>query len=798
MKFTLSWLRDHIDFIDCKDDIITISETLTSLGLEVEEIFDPSERLKGFKVGCIVEYFKHPNADKLSVCKVDIGNEIIEVICGANNLIKGMKVVFAPTGSIIPENNEKLKKTKIRGVISNGMLCSERELCISDEHDGIIELEKNSIIGSEASQFLKSMDPVFEIAITPNRQDCLGVRGIARDLSAKGLGSLKILNINKIDGEFESPIKVDINDEAKNECCVFFGRYIKGVVNRESPSWLKDRLISIGLKPISALVDITNYITFDLGRPLHVFDSSKIDGDLSIRMSLNGEKIIALNDKVYDLDDSTIIISDKKNVLSLAGIIGGKESGTNINTKDIFIESALFKPVSVAKSGRKYGIESDARYRFERGVDPNSAELGIELATKMVIDICGGNPSEIVKAGEVSNINKEILIFPEKINNYLGMEISSNLVQEILFKLGFNVKTHNSGFEVKVPSWRSDIQGEADLIEEISRVNGYDKIPIVNFRGKPELKKSKLNGTLNIRNKVRKVLVNRGFNECITWSFMRKKYSEYYTNNQIELLNPISKELDVMRPSIIPNLIEASKRNFVRGLNQISLFEIGPIFDKKFPLKQANILTLVRAGIKNHRSWEKDKSEYSVFDIKADIIALLKFFNFEIDKLPIDQQAIPWFHPGRSAIIKDFNNNKLVSFGEVHPKILEEMDIDFPLVAADIYLEYFPDFDNLSSRKPFTPSDFPSVSRDFSFIVDKSVSAQDLILPIKKSNIAAIKEILIFDVFKHESIDKNKKSIAITVILEPSDKTFTDSEIEKICKKIIKIANYSSGAELRN
>ena len=377
------------------------------------------------------------------------------------------------------------------------------------------------------------------------------------------------------------------------------------------------------------------------------------------------------------------------------------------------------------------------------------------------------------------------------------MTVSSDLVREILVKLGFNIKIHNSGFEVDVPSWRSDIQGEADIIEEISRVNGYDKIPILPFRAEPKLKRSKIIESLNVRNKARKILVNRGFNECISWSFMSNKHSKYFSNDQIELLNPISKELDVMRPSIIPNLIEASKRNFDRGADQISLFEIGPIFDKKLPLKQSNVLTLVRAGIKHKRNWDQKKSEYSVYDIKADIIDLLKLFNFEIDKLPVDQQVIDWFHPGRSAIIKDFKKNKLVSFGEVHPKILGKMDVGFPLIAADIFIDNFTTNDKQVSREPFIPSDFPSVSRDFSFIVDKSVSAQDLILPLKKSNISSIKEVLIFDIFQNDSIDKDKKSIAISVILEPSKKTFTESEIEKICRKIIKIANHSSGAELR-
>ena len=798
MKFTFSWLKDHIDFIDSCDDINTISETLTSLGLEVENIFDPSERLKGFKVGCIIEYFKHPNADKLSVCKVDIGNEVVDVICGANNLSQDMKVVFAPAGIIIPENDEKLKKTKIRGVISNGMLCSERELCISDEHDGIIELKKESTIGSEASKFLDVLDPVIEIAITPNRQDCLGVRGIARDLSAKGLGDLKNLNIDKVSGKFESSISVRIDDTAKDKCIVFFGRFLKGVRNIESPKWLKERLISIGLKPISALVDITNYITYDLGRPLHVFDSDKIDGDLVVKISSKGEKITALNDKTYELNDSTTIISDDSKVLSIAGIIGGTETGAQIETKNIFIESALFDSIAVAKSGRKYGIDSDARYRFERGVDPQSAEMGIELATKMIMDLCGGTPSEVVKAGSVPNEDKKIFMDLEKIKKYIGIEIHYNTVKEILLKLGFNLSIKGSIIEVVVPSWRNDIVGKADIIEEISRVHGYDRIPTVKFRASKNLKKSSIHEALSLRNKSRKILVSRGFSECITWSFMAKRYAEYFSPKHIKLLNPISKELDVMRPSIIPNLAEAAKKNYVRGLNQISLFEVGPIFDNKFPSKQFNILTLVKAGLKFKRNWNQKKSEYSVYDIKADIMALLKFFNFEINILPIEQQSKAGFHPGRSAVIKDLKNNELASFGEVHPKILSEMDIEFPLIAANIFIDNFQPHSDLVSRDPFIPSDFQSVSRDFSFIVDKNVSAQELIMPLKKSNISSIKEVLIFDVFQKDSIEKDKKSVAISVILEPSKKTFTDTEIEKICKKIIKIVRHSSGAELRN
>ncbi|MAR79427.1 MAG: phenylalanine--tRNA ligase subunit beta [Rhodospirillaceae bacterium] len=797
MKFTLSWLSDHLDFFDGNDDISVISKTLTSLGLEVESVFDPSEKLKDFKVGCITEHSKHPNADKLSICKVDVGDQEMDIICGANNLSNGMKVVFAPVGIVIPESNEKLKKAKIRGIPSNGMLCSERELCISDEHDGIIELDKKAIIGSEASLYLDGLDPVFEIAITPNRQDCLGVRGIARDLSAKGLGKLKDRKIDKINGSFQSPINVNINDNAKDDCFVFFGRYLKNVKNVESPKWLRNRLISIGLKPISALVDITNYITFDLARPLHVFDAKKINGDLAVKNSLKDEKILALNDKIYNLDSCTTIIADEKAPVSIAGIIGGKESGAAIETQDIFIESALFNPISVAKSGRKYGIESDARYRFERGVDPNSAEGGIELATKLIMEICGGVPSSLVKAGEVRSINKKISIIPEKLNKYLGIEINRALAVEILNNLGFGTHEENSEIKIEVPSWRSDVFGEADIIEEIARIHGYDKIPIINFRGKSKVKNSEIHNTLQLRNKARKILVSRGLNECITWSFMSSKYAKHFSEDQINLLNPISKDLDVLRPSIVPNLIEAVRKNYVRGLDQLSFFEIGPIFHEKFSSKQLSVLTLARAGVKHHRSWKTNKSEFSVFDIKADVLSLLRFFNIEIDKLPIYQEQVKWLHPGRSAIIKNDKGNDIASFGEVHPLILREMNLECPVFVADIYIDNLASNSISLSRESFLSSDFPSVIRDFSFVVDKNISAQEITLPLKKSNIYEIKEVNVFDVY-NDKLDKNKKSIAISIILEPSKKTFTDSEIEKICKKIIKIVNRSSGAELRN
>ncbi len=797
MKFTLSWLKDHIDFIDGSDEINVIAEALTSLGLEVESVFDPGEKLEGFKVGCITEYSKHPNADKLSICTVDIGNKLVDVICGANNLSNGMKVVYAPSGIVIPESNEKLKKAKIRGMPSDGMLCSERELCISDEHDGIIELEKKSIVGSEASIFLDNLDPVIEIAITPNRQDCLGVRGIARDLSAKGLGRLKDKKIDKINGNFQSPVNVCINDDSKDDCFVFYGRYLKSIKNTESPKWLKNRLISIGLKPISALVDITNYITFDLGRPLHVFDADKINGNLLVKSSLKGEKILALNDKVYNLDDCTTIIADEKKPLSIAGIIGGKESGAEIVTQNIFIESALFSPISVTKSGRKYGIESDARYRFERGVDPNSAEDGIELATKMIMEICGGTPSNLVKAGEAIAIKKKIKITPEKLNKYLGIEINKSSIIEILNNLGFGAYEEDSEIKTEVPSWRSDVIGEADIIEEIARIHGYDKIPITNFRGTSKLKNLEIHNTLQLRNKARKILVSRGFNECVTWSFMSSNYAKHFSRDQIKLLNPISKDLDVMRPSIAPNLIEAARKNYVRGLDQLSFFEIGPIFDEGLSSKQVNVLTLTRAGIKQQRSWKTNKSDFSVFDIKADVFSLLKYFNIETDKLPVNQEHIQWLHPGRSAIVRDKKGNDLAVFGEVHPLVLKKMDIEFPIFAADIYIDSFVSNIISVSREPFISSDLPSVMRDFSFVVDKNISAQEITLPLKKSNISEIKEVRVFDVYD-DKLDKNKKSIAISVVLEPSKRTFTDIEIERICNKIIKIVNHSSGADLRN
>ncbi len=797
MKFTLSWLKDHLDINPKNDNLVSISECLTSLGLEVENVSDPKKNLIGFKVGCIKNYYKHPNADKLSICEVDIGSNIVEIVCGADNLSKEMKVVFAPSGSIMPETNIKLKKTKIRGVVSNGMLCSERELCISDEHNGIIELEKDSEIGSEASLYLNNLDPVIEIAITPNRQDCLGVRGIARDLAAKKIGELKNLSIKEIQGDFDSPINVEIDSDSNKSCSLFLGRYFKGVKNVESPDWLQERLNSIGLKPISALVDITNYITFDLCRPLHVFDADNLNGDLSIRQSKKDEEVITLDDKKYQLDNACTVIVDDSGIISLAGIMGGMKTGSTIETKNVFLESALFDPIAVAKTGRHYGIDSDARYRFERGVDPNSAEDGMHLATQMILDICGGEPSRIVKAGEKKLNIKEIAIDSDRVRKHTGIDINNEEIENILNELGFKVLKYNGALLATVPSWRSDIYGEADIIEEVIRVFGYDKIPTSLFRVKGKQLKSKVDQFIEKKNRSRKVLVSRGFNECISWSFMSEEVASYFNSNPIKLMNPISRDLNVMRPSIIPNLVQASKRNFDRGFSEISLFEIGPIFDKDLNDKQNNIITLIRSGFRFRKNWRNNEGSFSVFDLKEDIFSLLHTFGIITEKLQIDQKSQKWFHPGKSAFVKEGNGNILASFGELHPELMNNMDITFPLVAGEIYINNLPIIDSLGSKEPFVASDFPSVTRDFSFVVNKSVSAQEIIFPLRESNIKTLKEINVFDIFEDKTFDEGKKFIAISVILESKDKTFTEVEIETICRKIIKIVKNSSGATLR-
>ena len=799
MKFTVNWLKDYLE---TSKSIAEISEHLNLLGLEVEEIIDWPTLLNGFKVGLILETKTHPNADRLKICKVDCGDEVLQVICGAPNAREGLKCVFASVGTTIPGTNLHLKKSKIRGAVSNGMLCSEKELCLSDDHEGIIELDDTSKVGDDVTSYLNLNDQVFEIAITPNRQDCLGVRGIARDLAAKQVGILKQRQKVSVSPKFVSPISVKLSfDKELQRCPLFLGRYIRGVKNRPSPDWLQRRLSLIGLRPISNLVDITNFFTFDQARPLHVFDADKILGNIFVRVSKKDEEIYALDEKLYNLNSSTTVIADEEKVLALAGIIGGKNTGCAIDTKNIFLEAALFDPVQTAKSGRFYNIESDARYRFERGVDPNAVFEGIEEATKMIIEMCGGEASELVVAGEVPKWKRNIDFDYKIVKRLTGVDLSEEDAQNILQRLGFECTKKTNKLLISVPSWRMDIDGEADLVEEIIRVYGYEKIPVISLNQSINESTAVLSESMKRKNLVRRLLAAQGLNECVTWSFMKKETAYFFgaCEGELTLINPISADLNFMRPSILPNLMVAAEKNVARGFSSIALFELGPQYLSSEIDGQENVAACLRYGSRRSRNWRELNSNYDMYDIKADVISVLEALGISQDTLEIKQGGFSWYHPGKSAIINNRNKIPIAVFGEMHPLITKELKADGCFFGAEIYLDriIFSKKRTGFNKGPLQISDFQSVSRDFSFLVKKNVLAQDIISAIRNANKLLIEEVLVFDIFLEGDFDKEYKSISLSVKLQPKDGTLTDSEIENVCIKILESVNTKTGAELR-
>ena len=805
MKFTLSWLKDHLE-TDAPIDELVLG--LTDLGLEVESVDDPVKKLGHFVVGEIVEVDQHPDADRLKACKVAIGSALQQIICGAPNARIGIKVVVAQPGDYIPGLDTIIKVGKIRGVESYGMMCSERELMLSDEHDGIIELSQDAIVGGRYVDHCTDLDIVIDIAITPNRPDALGVRGVARDLAAKGLGKLKVTEIKKIKGSVKSPISINLStDVISQDCPLFIGRYITGVKNHESPKWLQDRLVAIGLRPISALVDITNFVTYDRARPLHAFDVSKLSGDLTVRKARLEESILALDGAEYKLSNEDTVISSGSRVESIGGIIGGMNSGCGVDTTEVFIESAYFNPISTATTGRRLKINSDARYRFERGVDPLFVEQGIDIATQMILDICGGEVSEVLIAGKAPAIDKEIVLRPERVNSLVGMKIEKVEQARILSDLGFEVYDNRNSFHVKVPSWRPDVFGEADLIEEIVRVTSLSKL-----QGTPlkpidlGVLKPVLTALQNRIARVRRKIVLAGMNECISYSFIDETSSDFFAanNKPIILINPISSEMTHMRPNLIPGLLQAVMRNQSRSYNDLKLFEVGEVFLGSKPDEQTIHASGVFVGkdlAKNSHSTPRD---VDVFDAKKVVELALTEMGVSIDRLSVLRDDVAtYYHPGRSGQLSLGPKNVLASFGELHPKILKHYDIKGSAVAFEIFIENIP----LSKQKkiiraPIKISEFQPVERDFSFVVEARYEV-DL---IKKAILSSAKELItearIFDIFAgddaEKQLGKGKKSVAFMVKLQPLDATFTDSDLEIISATIIDNVEKASGGYLRS
>ena len=797
MKFTLDWLKDHLE---TEKDLDTIVDTLTNIGLEIESVEDKSKTFNDFTVAEVIKAEQHPDADRLRVCSVKTIDGVFQVVCGAPNARTGMKGIFAPENSFIPGTGIRLKKSKIRGVESCGMLVSEKEMDISDEHDGIIEVEAKYNLGDKFIDVFNLNDPVIEINITPNRGDCLSVRGIARDLAAAGLGKLKENTlINNIAGTFESLVKweKDFKGDEEYICPGVAGRYFKNVVNKESPLWLQQRLKAIGLRPISALVDITNYITYDLGRPLHVYDADKIKGNLKMRFAKEKETCLTLDEAKYECRTDMIVIADNDKLHGIGGVMGGLDSGCSLDTKNVFLEVALFDPISVTKAGRYLKLQSDARYRFERGIDSSSIDWGVQAATKMIIDLCGGEVSKTVQTNILNTNVKQINFNTDKVTSLGGVEISIKEQKNILESLGFAVQEQNNILIITPPSFRPDIHDEADIVEEILRIYGFDKIPLTDIQDK-DSKKNILNSNLKSFYKIKRVIANQGYLEAVTWSFMDKQVAKLVSDNVIEIKNPISSDLNVMRPSNVPNLLHAINLNKSKMINRGKLFEVGPIFSESLEDRQTNVATGISYGNISEGNWNSNSKDIDVFDIKADLMRILDSLNTPINNLNYEKIENKIFHPGKSSSLR-IGKNIIANFGELNPILLKSMNIQNPVMAFEVFTDALGQFQNkkTSTIAAFDNNPFQMVERDFAFIFPDSVKADEIISKIKKIDKKLINKVSIFDVYEGDKIAKDTKSIAIRVLLQPLEKTFNDEEIESLSTQIIDVITINFKGTLR-
>ena len=783
MKFTLSWLRDHLDTDASLDSIL---DALTNCGLEVEGVTDPSAAIGSFTIAEVLTAAPHPAADKLQVLTVATGSgDPVQVVCGAPNARAGMKGVFGAVGAYIPGSDLTLKVASIRGVESRGMMCSMRELQLSDEHDGIIDLPADAPVGTAYATWAGLDDPVIEVGITPNRQDCMGVAGIARDLAAAGIGTLRTPPVAPVAGAFPCPI--DIRTDDTDGCPAFLGRAVRGASNGPSPDWLQRRLHAIGQKPISALVDITNYISFDRGRPLHVYDLAHIEGALVARRAVAGESVAALNGKTYLLDASMTVIADDVEVHDIGGIMGGAASGVSAATTDVLIECAYFAPARIGATGRKLGLTSDARARFERGVDPGFLVGGIDLATAMVLDLCGGEASETVVAGTIPAPDKVVAYRPDRTRTLAGVTVATDEQAAILDRLGFGV-TRGDPWQIAVPSWRRDIDGEADIVEEVVRINGYVHVPSTPLPRAEGVARPTATPAQLVERRLRRALAARGLDEAVTWSFVSPAQAEPFGGAAWTLDNPISSELSAMRPSLIPGLLAAAKRNLDRGEAGVRLFEVGRRY---LAGGEAATAAILLAGAGRPRDWRTGAATaYSAFDAKAEAVAVLAAAGVPVDRLSILPPADPWFHPGRSGRLALGPKTVLASFGELHPRVAATRD---PVAVAEIYLDALPSARSAKRARPaFTPPPLQAVTRDFAFVVTADLPAETLLRAVRSADKTSITSVALFDRFLLE----DKVSLALTVTLQPVERSFTDFEIDAIAAKIVAVAA-KAGATLR-
>ncbi len=809
MKFTLSWLKDHIE---TEASLAEICETLTRIGLEVENVIDPAAALKDFTIAHVIEAKQHPNADRLRVCMVDTGSGApVQVVCGAPNARTGMKSVFSGPGTYIPGKKITLGKGVIRGVESLGMLCSAAELELSEDHDGILELPDDAPVGKPYAAWAGFDDPVIEINLTPNRPDAAGVSGIARDLVAAGLGKAKTPAAPTFKGRYPCPVNVtlDFTAEDKHLAPQFALRMVRGVKNGQSPEWMQQRLKAIGLRPINALVDITNYVTFDRARPLHVFDAKKVAGDLVVRRGRDGDEVLALDGRTYKLDSSNVVIADDTGVESIAGVMGGEHSGCDENTTDVLIESALWDPYNIASTGRRLGISTDARYRFERGVDPDFNTPGCDLATELVMQFCGGEPSEMVVVGHAP-APRPVLLFPwSETQRLTGLELSTQEMAAILEKLGFAVERTAGNSDrayVHIPSWRPDVEGKADIVEEIVRIAGLGRVKSVALKRDDEGVAQPVLTLLQRRvSGARRALAARGMAEAVTWSFVSKAQAELFGGGApaLALANPIASDLSDMRPSLAPGLLASAQRNADRGYTDVALFEVGQIFRGDGERDQAYNAAGVRRGAAKvsgaGRLWGSRAAAVDVFDAKADALALLAALGVSASAIQIVPGGPSFLHPGRSATLQFGPRTVVGWFGELHPAALEALDVDGPLAAFEITLDSVPapKARPTKARPKLELSDLMPLERDFAFVVDRATRAGELLKAVLGADRALIADASVFDVYEGAGVPEGKKSIAVSVRLEPREKTLTDQEIEAVAAKIVEEAARKTGATLR-
>ncbi len=806
MKFTLSWLKNHLDTSASVDEIC---DALNRVGLEVESVADKAKSLAAFTIAHVIEAKQHPNADRLRVCMVDTGaGEPVQVVCGAPNARTGMKSVFSAPGTYIPGKDITLGKGVIRGVESNGMLCSAAELELSDESDGIIELPEDAPVGASYAEWAGFGDPVIEIAVTPNRADALGIHGIARDLAAAGIGELKNVNVKPVKGAFPCPVSVtrDFSEHDQHLCPAFALRLIRGVKNGPSPDWVQARLKAIGLRPINALVDVTNFMTFAMNRPLHVFDAAKVHGNLVVRRARAGESMVALDGKSYAFSSDHVVIADDRGIESLAGVMGGQASGCDESTTDVLVESALWDPLTTARTGRSLGINSDARYRFERGIDPAFCLPGLDLATQMILDLCGGEPSQMVIAGEPPDTSRFIDFPWTEVKRLTGVLLPVPEMKLALTSLGFHVSGTGERVRVSPPSWRADIEGKADLVEEIIRIAGLDRVDAIPFpRLADEVPKPVLTVLQKRTRLAKRMLAARGLVEAVTWSFIAKDEALHFGGGKPELAlaNPIAADLSDMRPSLLPGLIKAVQRNVDRSFGDVALFEVGQVFlgdgedDQRMSAAAIRRGTARAAGTGRH--WDGAAQEISALDAKEDALALLVSLGIATGGLQIVPGGPDWMHPGRSATLQFGPKGIIGAFGEIHPRTLKLLDVKGPLMAFELHLDGLP----LPKAKPtkmkakLKLSDFQPVTRDFAFVVDEKIAAGDMVKTASGTDRALISDVSVFDVYEGDKIEPGKKSVALAVTLQPTEKTLTEAEIEAVGSRIVAEMAKRYGAALR-